>query len=645
MPSISLTPDTQQAQMRVWRFANCEFDELSRELRVRGTPVEMESKPLEVLRQLLLRPGDVVTKEELVESVWPGLAVADASLTTAVSKIRKALGGEDSNVIVTVSRVGYRLGVPVAVKEIGSSENRVEAADVTEIADGRSRWRWIAVLAAVTILFAGVILYKRLSAPNPKIVATQRITSLAVLPLTNMSGDPAQEYLADGMTEELIAELSKIQALKVISRTSVIQYKGGMKPLPEIARELQVDGIVEGSVVRSGNRVRVTAQLIEGKSDTHLWAGSYDRDLADILNLQRELALQISREINITIRASEVKQLADSSRVNPEAHEVYLRGRSFWNQRAPDTLYRAAESFREATQIDPNYAPGYAGLADTYIELVGFGDIEPSEGIRKAEAAARRAIELDDSLAEAHTALGYIHALQWDWLESEKEFKQALALNPGYVVALYQYGFILSMWGRQDEAITLTQKAVELDPFSPIVLYRAGRVQFHARHYDKAAELFRRILEINPDDQLGRYGIGLVYEAKGNFPEAESSFQEPYRQSRFDLIAAYAAAGNKTEARRRFTEELRRLQAEKSYIRPGYLAEVYTNLGEKNEALLWLERGYREHDVWLTLLKVWPRFDPLRSDPRFQNLLRRMNFPTETLKLAIGLDGRISGCG
>jgi tetratricopeptide (TPR) repeat protein len=369
--------------------------------------------------------------------------------------------------------------------------------------------------------------------------------------------------------------------------------------------------------------------LIDASSDTHLWAESYDRDLADILNLQRALALQISRAVNITIRASEVKQLADSSRVNPEAHELYLRGRSFWNQRAPDTLYRAAESFREATQIDPNYAPAYAGLADTYIELVSFGDIEPAEGIGKAEEAARHATELDDSLAEGHAALGYIHALEWDWSGSEREFKRALETNPGYVVALYQYGFILSMWGREEEATALAQKARELDPFSPIVLYRAGRIQLHARHYDKAAELFRRILERDPDDQLGRYGLGLVYEAQGKFIEAESTFEEPYRQSRFDLIATYAAAGDKATARHRLTAELHRLQAENSYIRPGYLAEVYTNLGEKDEALFWLERGYREHDVWLALLKVWPRFDPLRTDPRFQNLVKRMNFPGE----------------
>jgi tetratricopeptide (TPR) repeat protein len=292
-------------------------------------------------------------------------------------------------------------------------------------------------------------------------------------------------------------------------------------------------------------------------------------------------------------------------------------------------LYRAAESFREVNQIDPGYARGYAGLADAYIELVGFAYIEPSEGIRKAEAAAQQAIALDDSLAEAHSALGYIRALKWDWEGSQREFERALELNPGYVVALYQYAFIRSMWGQDKEAVALGQKALELDPFSPVVLYRVGRVQFHARHYEEAAKLFRRILELKPDDQMGLYGVGIVYEAQGNFDKAIASFQDPYQMSRFDLIAASASAGRKAEARQRLSAEMRRLQASNSYVRPGYVAEVYSALGDKDQALYWLEKGYREHDAWLALLKVWPRLDPLRSDPRFQDLLRRMNFPSQ----------------
>jgi TolB-like protein/DNA-binding winged helix-turn-helix (wHTH) protein/cytochrome c-type biogenesis protein CcmH/NrfG len=620
----------EHARVRVWRFADCEFDELRHELRVRGAAVELEAKPLELLRQLLLRQGEVVTKEELLQAVWPGLIVVDGSLATAVSKIRRVLGDEDAPVVVTVPRVGYRLGVPVQLAEVAAvPELATVPAGNAELrrshASGRRRWIVFAALAAVLLIALG--LYKRLSSPGSPVSNEARISSLAVLPLANLSGDPSQDYLADGMTEELITELSRIQALKVISRTSVMQYKGVRKPLPAIARELNVDGIIEGAVARSGNRIRVTAQLIDAKKDAHLWAESYDRDSADILNLQREIASQITREIKVTIRPPEAQELAASGRVNPQAHELYLRGRFFWNQRTPDALYKAAEYFREAKEVDPGYAQGYAGLADVYIELVGFGQVEPAEFVPKARAAAQKALQLDDSLAEAHTALAYILAGEWDWLGSQKEFQRALQLNPGYVEALYQYAFITSMWGREDEAIALAQKALELDPFSQIVLYRSGRVQFHARHYDKAAELFRRILAQKADDQLGLYGLGLVYEAQGKFSKAIASFQEPYRQSGFDLASAYAAAGDAVEARRKFAEEMQRLKEGNLYIRPGWVAEFYANLGEKDEAMRWLEEAYRQHDEWLVTIKVWPRFDSLRSDPRFQDLLRRMNFP------------------
>jgi TolB-like protein/Tfp pilus assembly protein PilF len=442
-----------------------------------------------------------------------------------------------------------------------------------------------------------------------------------------MSGDPAQDYFADGMTEELITDLSKIRALKVISRTSAMQYKGARKPLPQIARELNVDGILEGAVMRSGNRVRVTAQLIRAATDEHVWAESYERDLQDVLNLQRELALQISREIKIKVEPSEAKQLANSRTVNPEAHELYLRGRFFWNRRTREDLFKAVDYFHEATDLDPSYAQAYAGLADAYNELVGFGNLSPTVGLPKAKAAALRAIELDESLAEAHAALAYGSAADWDWLEAQKEFQRALELNPGYAVALYQYGFIVSMWGRQDKAIALTQKALELDPLSQIALYRAGRVYFHARQYEKAARQFGRILELNPSDPLGHYGLGLVYEAQGKHDEAILHFQKQKLQQGFELASAYAATGRKAEARHKLAAEQQRLSKQRAYIRPGWVAEVYVSLGEKDEAMRWLEEAYGQHDSWLALIKVWPAFDSLRSDPRFQDLLRRMNFP------------------
>jgi TolB-like protein/DNA-binding winged helix-turn-helix (wHTH) protein/Flp pilus assembly protein TadD len=907
----------------VWRFAGCEFDELRHELRVRGATVEMEAKPLEVLHQLLLHAGEVVTKEELLESVWPGLIVVDGSLATAISKLRKALDSDDG-IVVTLPRVGYRLAVPVQRKTVAplaspklqfepgdpvpgrehwrlarrldltpssdtwlaehpkTRETRVfkfapdvERADglkrevtvarllrellgerpefvrvlewnfesdpyfieseyagpnlgqwadmqgglgsipldvrlrllldvaravatahdadvlhkdlkpgnilvtsgldgawnikvgdfgsaslvepsrldalgitnlgFTQTGDGRSltgtvmyvapevlagqsptasadvyalgvllyqlavgdfrkplspgweadiddplirdditraacgdparrlssaaelgerlaslehrriecgqreltrqltqiaergasdaRVRRTWVLGATVAMLGGLVLsvsfYRRAPSLIPAVgVQAARITSLAVLPLANMSGDPGQDYLADGMTEALIAELSKIRALKVISRTSMMQYKGTKRALPEIARELNVNGIVEGSVLRSGDRVRLTAQLIYAAADAHLWAESYDRDLGDILNLQRELARQVSREIRIAVEPAEDSQLTRSGRVNPKAHDLYLRGRFFWNRRTRDDLFKAADYFREATEVDPNDAQAYAGLADAYVELVGFGNVLAAKGLPQAKAAALKAIELNESLAEPHVALAYVSGVDWDWANARKEFQRAIALNPGSAVALYQYGFFLSLVGKPDEAFPPIEQALDLDPLSPIVLYRAGRVYYHAGHYDRAAELFGRILELNPNDPLGLYGLGLVYEAQGRFDEAVRHLERQPLQGGFDVAAAYAAAGDKAHARRTLAEELRRHREQKLYIRPGWVAEVYVSLGEKDEAFRWLERAYRERDVWLALLKVWPRFDPLRSEPRFEDLVRRMNFPS-----------------
>jgi TolB-like protein/DNA-binding winged helix-turn-helix (wHTH) protein/Tfp pilus assembly protein PilF len=618
------------ASKRIWRFAGCEFDESRRQLRVRGSAVDLEEKPLEVLRQLLLRPGEVVTKEELLAAVWPGLTVVDGSLTVAISKLRKALG-EEQAVIVTRARVGYRLDAPVEL--VGSNAPvGAELHDATPVDTTTARLRYprIAVAAAVALAVvaaASALRIRSNAAASLKASGAPQVRSIAVLPLTNMSGDASADYLAEGMTEALITELSKIRALRVISRTSAMQYKGLTKPLPQIARELNVDAVVEGSVAQSGDRLRVTAQLIHGATDTHLWADSYDREFRDILNLQRRLAQELSHNISVTVQPSEDRQLTAAARVDPRAHELYLRGRFFWNRRTGEDLQKAADYFREAKDIDPNYALAYAGLADAYVEMVGFGHVPPAEGTASAKAAALKAIQFDESLAEPHTALAYAYGAEWNWTAAEKEFQRALDLNPGYVAGLYQYGFILSLLGQHERAIPLIDRAVASDPLSPIVLYRAGRVYYHARRFDKARELFERILELNPRDPLGLYGVGLVYQAEGKTEQALQYLGQQDMERGFDVAATLAVAGNTSLARKKLDDVLKRLQREGVYVRPGWIAEVYVALGQHDEALRWLERGYQERDAWLALLKIWPPFDPLRSDPRFQQLLGRMNFP------------------
>lgn len=610
----------------VWRFAGCEFDPLRRELRVRGAVADVEAKPLEVLHQLLLRAGEVVTKEELLEAVWPGLTVVDGSLATAVSKLRRALGDDD--VIVTLPRIGYRIGVAVARGPVVPPAQATPQPAPTE-ASGRGRFLKPPALAAAAVIVSvavGIGLY-RTRTPGSAAAAPARITSLAVLPLVNMSGDPSQDYLADGMTEALIADLSKIRALRVISRTSVMRYKGVSKPVPEIARDLNVEGIVEGSVVRSGDRVRITAQLIDAATDAHLWSDSYERDLRDILNVQRELARRVSREIRITVQPSEDRELASAGAVNPKAHELYLKGRYFWNRRTRDDLNKSVEYFQQATAADPSYTEAYAGLADAYVELVGFGNIVPSVGIPNARAAALRAIELNDALAEPHAALAYGNAADWNWTAADAQFQRALELNPRYVVALYQYGFFLSMLGRQQEAVRFVRQALDLDPLSPIVLYRTGRVYFHGRQYDQAEEYFARIVELNPADPLGIYGLGLVNAARGRFDEAARYLDRQDLQRGFDAAAAHAGAGRTAVARRMLADRLKRGQTDNGYVRAGWVAETYAALGDRDEAFRWLDRAYAERDAWLALLKIWPAYDSLRTDPRFDDLLRRMNFP------------------
>jgi eukaryotic-like serine/threonine-protein kinase len=481
----------------------------------------------------------------------------------------------------------------------------------------------VAAMAALAVMFA---VRGRFASQNA--LASSRITSVAVLPLANTSGDPGQDYLADGMTEALIADLSKIRSLKVISRTSVINSDVKTHSLPEIGRKLGVAGIVEGSVARSGNGVHVSVELIRAATGTALWAETYDRNIEELQNLQRDLARQVIRETQITVPASEERLLAAAEAGTPEAHDLYLRGRYFWNQRTRDGLLKSVDYFRQATIADPNYSEAYAGLADAYVELVAFGNLVPADGLPKAKAAASKAIALDDSLAEAHAALAYSHAAEWDWLGSQKEFQRALELNPGYVTALYQYAYILSMVGDQKESIALAQQALQLDPLSPVVMYRAGRVYFHARDYGKAAAEFRRILELNPNDPLGTYGLALVLRAQGKFDDAIRYVKRENFQQGFDLASTYAAEGRKEEARRQLTDCVLRLRQQKSYIRPGWVAEVYASLGDNDDAIKWLELGFQEHDDFLALLKVWPAFDGLRSDPRFQALVRRMNFPS-----------------
>jgi serine/threonine protein kinase/Tfp pilus assembly protein PilF len=481
-------------------------------------------------------------------------------------------------------------------------------------------------LATLTMTLAvAALVYMQLSRGRTEI--STRIQSLAVLPLENLSSDPEQDYFADGMTEALITDLSKISALRVISRTTAMRYRGVKKSLREIARELDVDAVVEGSVLRVGDRVRITAQLIEAASDKHLWAESYERDSRDVLALQSEVAQAVAREIKITLTPEERSRLGRVSQVNPEAHEAYLKGRFYWNQRTEKGLKQSIEYFQRAIETDPGYAAAYSGLADAYGILGNNQFVTAHDSFPKAKAAAVKALELDDSLAEAHASLALImQNYDWDWVGAEREFQRAFGLNPNYASAHQWYAFYLVGMGRYSDAVAEIQKARHLDPLSPRINSNVGLIFYYARDYDQALRELHKALELDPIG--GRWFLGWVYGQKRMYAEGiavsleRSQLLEGRGTSLPDLAHAYAVAGKTVEAKQ--TLERIKEQSKHTYIPPDAIALVHVALNEKDKAFALLEEAYAQHNVLFYWLKADPRFDPLRSDSRFQDLLRRV---------------------
>ncbi len=463
--------------------------------------------------------------------------------------------------------------------------------------------------------------------------SAQHIRSLAVLPLENLSHDPTQDYFADGMTEQLITDLAQISALKVISRTSVMQYKGVRKPLPQIAQELGVDAVVEGSVQRVGGRVRITAQLIDARADQHLWARNYERDLRDVLALQDEVAQAIAKEIKIELAPE--KRAASPRLIDPDSYEAFLKGRYYANKRNKNDLQKSLDYFQQAIMKDPHYAPAYSGMADAYALLAVRGNLAPVEAFSKAKAAALKAIQLDDSLAEAHASLAFIAEVQeWDWSAAEREYKRALELNPGLAGVHNWYAGYLTYVGRLEEGIAEARRARDLDPLSlPVNNALAGRLLVSGR-VDEALDQLQKTLEMDPNFAATHQTLGWAYLNTGKNDEAIQEFQKALQLSgpndteyQVDLAFAYAAAGKKDEARQ-ILARLKKLN-EQGFVPPGSIAIVYGALGDLDQAFTWLEKAYKQHDPEITYIKVpRRRFEPLHHDPRYQDMLRRMGLPT-----------------
>ncbi len=496
------------------------------------------------------------------------------------------------------------------------------------VATPARRRRWLAPAALAVALAAAGVLWWRGGWNSP--VPAPRIEALAVLPLANLSGDPAQDYFADGMTEALITDLSKIRELKVISRTSSQRYRGTSKALPEIARELNVDAIIEGSVLRSGDQVRITAQLIEAGTDRHLWADNYERHLRDVLALQRDVAQAIAGEIRARVTNQEPQRLATVRAVDPRAHEAYLRGRAEANRFSEPGLRRAIEFYEQALRIDAEYAPAHAGLASAYALLGGvLGFTSPTQDFPRARAAAEKALQLDSTLAEAHAALATVH-LKFDWRldDAEREFRKVFELNPSLAEAHQEYGTYLEAVRRFDEAVAARRRARELDPLSALRAADVGYPLYYAGKHDEAIAYYRTALELDQRFFWSHVWIGQAYIEKGMYGDAIEEIQRAVRMSENNMRVlatlgyAYAVAGQRARAQQ-VLDELQ-ARSKQAYVSPYFFAIIYSGLDEKAAALDWLERAAQERHPYLILLDVEPVFSGIRNEPRFGELLRRI---------------------
>jgi TolB-like protein/DNA-binding winged helix-turn-helix (wHTH) protein/Flp pilus assembly protein TadD len=641
-PEVSMSAPAPAA--RVLRFDTFELDLRAGELHKRGVKVRLQGQPLQVLRILLESAGNLVTREELRCQLWPANTFVDFdhSLHNAVGRIREVLGdsAEIPQYIETLPRRGYRFIARVEEVQAPriSATNGNKTRDAVAVAPLSARQSKTRAALALTLLILaatglGVWLVRAVSRPTS---AAPRLRSIAVLPLENLSGDPSQEYFADGMTEELITDLAKFSALRVISRTSVMRYKGTKKGLPEIARELNVDGIVEGSVMRSGNRVRITAQLLHAPTDKHLWAEAYERDLGDVLRLQNEVAQAIAQQVRAQLTPQQQARFRSAGSVNPDSYEAYLRGRYYLSNQftMAQPLNMAKSYFEESIRKDPGFALAYSGLADSYVYLAFFGQgqLPPDRAHRSAKEALRKALQLDDSIGEAHDTLGLLSwRFEWNWDAAEREFNQAIALAPSYSCAHEDRAEYLSFVGRRAEALAEVAKSNELDPGPSSAMTESG-VYYQLRDYQSLVEASRMGVVSYPNEWVEHHSLGVGYEGTGKRLEAISEYQKAIEMSNGDhdatasLAHAFAAIGRRAEA-----EKILRDLEQKSksgYVSPYMIATIYAGLGKKDKAFEFLERAYQERSLDISWhLRADLRIDNLRSDPRFQELLRRVGSP------------------
>jgi TolB-like protein/DNA-binding winged helix-turn-helix (wHTH) protein/Flp pilus assembly protein TadD len=639
----------------VFTFADIEVREREFCIVKNGEVLAIEPKAFRVLLCLIRNPRQLVSKDELLDAVWNDCSVSENSLTQCIARLRRALGDDthEPRYIATVPTLGYRflqevqvaedgqlpLGLPVQngqVTESGATETeRPSTGERLPRPQVRSPQRWAAALGIIgAVVIVGIIVVvavRRFRNSAPQRAYSVGVHSLAVLPFENLSGDTEQEYFADGMTAELITELAKISSIRVISRTSVMRYKRNLKPLADIARELSVDAVVEGEVLRSQNRVRVTAQLVDASTDRHLWSETYDRDLRDVVSLQADVAQSIAKAIGARVTPAENSHRASTRRMDPEAYEAYLRGRFFLEKRTTAGFNKAVDYFHQAVRADPRFAEAYAGLAKTYNALGTYGMLPPNESFPKAREAADKALQLDDTLSEAYTARGFAWTMyERDWSAAEQDFQRAIMLNPNDANAHHGYAEHLTNVGHAEGAIAEMERARELDPLSLSINGTLGRTYRDARRNEEADVQCRKTVELDPDFALGHWCLGVTDVAEKRYTEAVTEMQRANALGAapmymWGLGYAYAASGDRTRAKAIIGSLKKR--PDNAYMPAYFIASIYGALGDKDLAFAWLQRAYAARDPDLTYLLLDPFMDPLRSDARFDALVRQVGFP------------------
>ena len=630
---------------KLYEFGPWRLDPQKLQLSRDGDAVPLPPKAAEILLVMLANSGQTVSKDDLMRSVWPHSFVEESNLTQNIFLLRKALGetAQQSSYIITIPGKGYRLAAAVRQVPHGDAAPAAESAidlpvhpEETAVAARRWPlapkliWLWLLVPGLVVIGLAGAVALHRQHPPPPQ-AAPGRVM-LAVLPFENLTGNAEQEYFSDGMTEEMTAQLGNLDPrhLGVISRTSVMHYKGSQEPLDQIGRELGVQYVLEGSVRRDAGKVRITAQLIQMKDQSHIWARQYDRELRSTLALQTEIAQDIAGEIQQALGADNFSfnPGPQPSTTSYEAYDLYLKGRYFWNKRSGEGFEQAIRYFQQAIDKDPGYARAYAGLADCYVLLPAFSGMPPAEPMKKARAAATKALELDEGLAEAHTSLALIHEnYDWDWAAAEKEYLRAIQLDPNYAIAYQWYGEYLTWRGRFEEALRVSSRARELDPLSLSIAADHGMIYYYSRQYDRAATELNAVLDMDPNFPRAHSRLSEIYVARGQSAQAIADIErcKPlFGMARYWPAMAYTLGrSGDTAGATHALEELERLNRRQP-VDPATMAWAYAGIRDKDHTLLWLSKAYTQRSNAMTALKAEPGYDFLRSDARFQDLTRRV---------------------